>query len=1200
MKSQKHSQPPSSQPYTTRANDKVMRQATLPWAAPPLPSSRPEHHHPLSHLADHIEQPAEFDSILPDLDAPPCQTSTPPLLYELDPSLQLDPALFSSSQDAAAIGAGQPAVDILAPGSGPPHKPDLTASPSSSSATSGVTLSAGLVASTQQTQLSSAPETDTVLPAEPAETAPDPSLTAVTSVPTSAQPETKSLPHLHPFFRPGGTSNHSTDSNDESDTENRRPARSSRTKAPVSYREDLKAVLRADAAKESARLKEEKRKAKLEASAAKRALKSVKVKPSQPGSTVNSDADDFELLETRVATSTGSNASKAHQPSGEAAAAQSSSSSKPQQSPKHVEPKPLSLAVKGTGAAAAANPHPFFTKKPKQQPLPPIDVDTDSSQGGDNNEAPSSYSIDPKGKAPATTKSTSASDSSPASWSLFSTHRVSSSKPKKPLYAPWPTLQDTHVVGLLETENELLSRAQINLAAFRSCWQPGPSSSTIKHSGPAPPPDFVSRMNRTRPRPHLDSISLLGSDVFGSRDDFLAQVDASNLSPQACTSVAQQAESCRTSGQLWTDAFRPHLASACLGNETNAGYLRDWLRRLLVAAPGSVRTTDSKRKHAVQRRVDRRRKKRVRRGYSDDDDDDSDDMADFIVDDDDEEEEDEDAEGEYDESIVNEGWFSKFAKIDRSTTVTDEGESVDVESSQGTAIAESTPQEATSQQNPSQRHRFASLDRLTNCMLLTGPSGSGKTASVYACAAELGYEVFELYPGMGKRSGKELLAAVGDLGRNHMVSSGGIGGGATFKKPPQQSSASPAAAGSAVGPTTTTTTTVRQSLILIEEADVLFEEDKGFWAAVVELVAESKRPVVVVCNDLELLPVHDLPVQHVLEYTNPRVSDQLVPWLQTVAAHMGRLVNSDQVQTMLRHLPSTTHALDTGDPTHADLRQALHQLQFGHLACTAPRHEQQRDWLQTLAPAAGTADMKALARAAESRSVADVLESALNSGNTAAEMDAFGDAGVDTSRSSRQWGAWVQLVPSPLASQQQRQAVVGIAEGMGAHLEYQSTLGEMHASLVGLGSIEDHDSGVEADRRMKRLQDRQAARLHTLIQPLLTPLRHSSSRLPPSLVTDYAPMIRLMALVDEDLAQIHASLRLQQQQQQQQQQVESSSSAQEAPAVAGMARGRSTRTSRAAAFTSWLTGTPEYGYERWLGAMGPEQVAVAQSTRLTF
>ena len=158
--------------------------------------------------------------------------------------------------------------------------------------------------------------------------------------------------------------------------------------------------------------------------------------------------------------------------------------------------------------------------------------------------------------------------------------------------------------------------------------------------------------------------------------------------------------------------------------------------------------------------------------------------------------------------------------------------------------------------------------RLTNTILLTGPHGSGKSAAVYAAATELGWEVFEVYPGIGRRTGSNLMSLVGDVGKNHMVVKGGSKAegekkgvnksffaksekGVELGGSSQGSSSEPievVEAEAEVLAAVEGDRKVRQSVILIDEVDILFAEENTFWPAVVSLIAESKRPVILTCN----------------------------------------------------------------------------------------------------------------------------------------------------------------------------------------------------------------------------------------------------------------------------------------------------------------------------------------------------------------
>ncbi|KAF9221971.1 hypothetical protein BS17DRAFT_796785 [Gyrodon lividus] len=289
-------------------------------------------------------------------------------------------------------------------------------------------------------------------------------------------------------------------------------------------------------------------------------------------------------------------------------------------------------------------------------------------------------------------------------------------------------------------------------------------------------------------------------------------------------------------------------------------------------------------------------------------------------------------------------------------------------------------------------------DKLTNALLITGPPGCGKTAAVYACTEELGWEVFEVYPGIGRRNGANLDHLVGDVGRNHIIQTvHNRASGRPTKLEPKQPSELPSLfrtstkvqmtgsaklqeAGTKAEPisievesptnelgslppsqqafppysseeSTESKPTVRQSLVLLEEVDILFKEDAGFWPAVIDLIRNCRRPVVLTCNDLRLVPLADLPLQKILVF-EPCPSPVAATFLQCLSLTEGCLIPREDLMVLYE----TTHVIDGLDIPDAplyprteplplpDLRRSITQLQM--LCAGAARGSASSEMLQ--------------------------------------------------------------------------------------------------------------------------------------------------------------------------------------------------------------------------------------------------------------
>ncbi|KAL4968245.1 sorting nexin Mvp1 [Aspergillus stella-maris] len=339
--------------------------------------------------------------------------------------------------------------------------------------------------------------------------------------------------------------------------------------------------------------------------------------------------------------------------------------------------------------------------------------------------------------------------------------------------------------------------------------------------------------------------------------------------------------------QAWAQKYAPSSAQQVLCATKEALMLRDWLKHLIVS---SIETgSSSKEIEKAKRKEERKRKKRKKAEKLDG----------FIVSSEDEANEMGEISGSDDE-LAGDVTVSNKRTVIRTGDLTFNLKSTE-------------------------------RGRMTNAILLSGPSGCGKTASVYAVAKEMDFEVFEINAGQ-RRSAKDILDRIGDMTQNHLVHNlhdndnkdpqagemedvkqnklaGFFKSSSTAQKPAKPKAKAPS-------PETTVkqARSQKQSLILLEEADILFEEDKVFWSGVLTLVNQSKRPIVITCNDESRVPLDDISFHAILRFRAPS-QDLAVDYLLLMAANEGHILERRTIEQLY---------LTTGN----DLRKSITELNY--------------------------------------------------------------------------------------------------------------------------------------------------------------------------------------------------------------------------------------------------------------------------------
>ncbi|XP_053674540.1 enhanced level of genomic instability 1 [Anopheles nili] len=210
-----------------------------------------------------------------------------------------------------------------------------------------------------------------------------------------------------------------------------------------------------------------------------------------------------------------------------------------------------------------------------------------------------------------------------------------------------------------------------------------------------------------------------------------------------------------------------------------------------------------------------------------------------------------------------------------------------------------------------------------NHVVLVGPPGCGKTCNVYAVAQDMNFNVLEINAS-SRRKGKIILQELLEATQSHQVRQKSERSNSVDGLLGRLKGGKKAGPGGSVlrclerRPSLNDTNGIgskKLSLILIEDADIVFEQDDGFLGAINQLIATSKRPIVLTTTNPSC--------SHMARYmARNNVIRYVAPGIGNVAKFLSLLA-------LVERIPIDQHELGRLYAyNEKDMRKTVNELQF--------------------------------------------------------------------------------------------------------------------------------------------------------------------------------------------------------------------------------------------------------------------------------